>query len=110
MWTTLLEFSPDQVLSHGVIELMVRRFKERTTPQNRTDDSTLAIAIEGGGMRGAVAAGMAAAIYSLGFIDSIDVIYGSSAGSLIGAYMVQSTIKRRCLHRLAAKLQGAVRL
>lgn len=82
------EFSPDQVLSHGVIELMVRRFKERTTPQNRTDDSTLAIAIEGGGMRGAVAAGMAAAIYSLGFIDSIDVIYGSSAGSLIGAYMV----------------------
>jgi predicted patatin/cPLA2 family phospholipase len=82
------EFSTNQVLSHGVIELMVRRYKEGTTPQNRTDDSTLAVAIEGGGMRGAVSAGMAAAIYSLGFMDSIDVIYGSSAGSLIGAYMI----------------------
>ncbi|KAI2498064.1 hypothetical protein MHU86_16437 [Fragilaria crotonensis] len=82
------EFSATQVLTHEVVDLMVRRFNERTTPQNRSDDANLAISIEGGGMRGAVSAGMAAAIYYLGFIDSIDVIYGSSAGSLIGAYMV----------------------
>ena len=82
------DFSTSQVLKHEVVDLMVRRFNEKTTPQNRTDDATLAISIEGGGMRGAVSAGMAAAIYCLGFIDSIDVIYGSSAGSLIGAYMV----------------------
>lgn len=82
------EFSAHQVLTHEVIDLMVRRHREGTTPQNRTDDATLALSIEGGGMRGAVSAGMAAAIYALGFINSVDVIYGSSAGSIIGAYMV----------------------
>jgi hypothetical protein len=81
-------FSQEQVLNHAVINLIVSRFHQRTTPQNRTDDATLALAIEGGGMRGAVSAGMAAAIYALGLMDSIDVIYGSSAGALIGAYMV----------------------
>jgi predicted patatin/cPLA2 family phospholipase len=82
------EFSTEQVLSHDVLDLMVQRFRSKSTPGNRTDGATLAISIEGGGMRGAVSAGMAAAIYALGFIDTIDVIYGSSAGSLIGAYMV----------------------
>jgi patatin-like phospholipase/acyl hydrolase len=43
----------------------------------------------GGGMRGAVSAGMAAAIAGLGLTDAFDVIYGSSAGSVIGAYMVR---------------------
>lgn len=82
------KFSTEQVLSHHVLDLMIQRFNTKSTPGNRTDDAKLAISIEGGGMRGAVSAGMAAAIYSLGFMDSIDVIYGSSAGSLIGAYMV----------------------
>jgi hypothetical protein len=39
-------------------------------------------------MRGAVSAGMASAIASLGLCDSFDAIYGSSAGSVIGGYMV----------------------
>ena len=39
-------------------------------------------------MRGAVSAGMAAALMCLGLSDSFDSIYGSSAGSVIGAYMV----------------------
>lgn len=48
----------------------------------------LALAIEGGGMRGAVSAGMASAIAVLGLSNVFDSIYGSSAGSVIGAYMV----------------------
>jgi len=52
------------------------------------DPFHLALAIEGGGMRGAVSAGMAAAIASLGLTDAFDSIYGSSAGSVVGAYMV----------------------
>jgi hypothetical protein len=32
---------------------------------------------------------MAAAIAGLGLTDAFDVIYGSSAGSVIGAYMVR---------------------
>mmetsp|Transcript_12235 Transcript_12235/g.22940 ORF Transcript_12235/g.22940 Transcript_12235/m.22940 type:complete len:507 (+) Transcript_12235:1-1521(+) len=39
-------------------------------------------------MRGAVSAGMASAIAVLGLSDVFDCIYGSSAGSVVGAYMV----------------------
>ena len=38
------------------------------------------------GMRGCVTAGMVSAIYYLGLEDTFDVIYGSSAGTVIGAY------------------------
>ena len=54
----------------------------------RRDGMKIALAIEGGGMRGCVAAGMAAAVSELGLIESFDAVYGSSAGSLIGAYML----------------------
>lgn len=39
-------------------------------------------------MRGAVSAGMASAIACLGLCDTFDAVYGSSAGSVIGAYMI----------------------
>lgn len=45
----------------------------------------IGLAIEGGGMRGCVSAGMTAALMSLGLMDSIDAVYGSSAGSLVSA-------------------------
>jgi predicted patatin/cPLA2 family phospholipase len=43
----------------------------------------LGLAIEGGGMRGCVSAGMAAAIMGIGGMDAVDAVYGSSAGSLV---------------------------
>ena len=43
--------------------------------------------VAGGGMRGSVSAGMAAAIATLGLCDAFDSVYGSSAGSVVGAYM-----------------------
>jgi len=85
-------YTASELLNHEVVQLMARRFAEKTTPQNRTDNATLAIAIEGGGMRGAIGAGMAAALVSLGLLDTVDVIYGSSAGSIIGAYMVSRQV------------------
>lgn len=39
-------------------------------------------------MRGCVGAGMLAALNHLGLRDAFDVIYGSSAGSLMGAYFL----------------------
>ena len=77
-----------QVLNHSVVELMVQRYHQGSTPSNRTDTHKLALSIEGGGMRGAVSAGMAAALSSLGLTDTIDAVYGSSAGSVVGAYLV----------------------
>lgn len=80
----------DELLNHQVIQLMVERFHSKSTPGNRdaTDTARLALSMEGGGMRGAVSAGMAAAIASLGLCDTFDAVYGSSAGSIIGAYFV----------------------
>jgi predicted patatin/cPLA2 family phospholipase len=44
------------------------------------------LAIEGGGMAGAVSAGMCVALESLGLIASFDAIYGSSSGALNASY------------------------
>ena len=75
---------------HEVIKLIEKRFKTNSKPSARASDDTahLSLSIEGGGMRGAVSAGMASAIVVLGLTDTFDSIYGSSAGSVIGAYMV----------------------
>lgn len=79
------------LMTHEVIQLMVKRFHSQSKPGARAPDdkAILALAIEGGGVRGAVCSGMAAAIASLGLTDSFDTIVGSSAGSVIGAYMVR---------------------
>lgn len=52
------------------------------------DGCKVALAIEGGGMRGCVSAGMVCAIHYLNLTDTIDVIYGSSAGTVVGAYLI----------------------
>ena len=84
----LAQKQTEMLQNHNVLQLMSERFHSYSAPGNRQDNATLALAMEGGGMRGCVSAGMAAAIASLGLTDTIDVIYGSSAGSVIGAYMV----------------------
>jgi len=56
---------------------------------SRNDDGDkIALVIEGGGMRGCVTAGMVCAIDYLGLRECVDIVYGSSAGSIIGAYFV----------------------
>lgn len=84
----------DEVLKHDVIQLIVSRFHSQSKPGFRhpSDTAYLALAIEGGGVRGAVCSGMAAAIATLGLTDSFDSIVGSSAGSVIGAYMVRCVV------------------
>jgi len=78
------------VLDHKVLELIKNRVVNNSKPGNRAknDTSILALSIEGGGMRGSVSAGMASAIATLGLCDAFDSIYGSSAGSVVGAYMI----------------------
>lgn len=59
---------------------------ERILPPN--DGCRIALAVEGGGMRGCVTAGMVTALHYLGLEDAVDVVYGSSAGTVIGAYFI----------------------
>lgn len=61
--------------------------QRRRSPNSKGEDGCkVALVVEGGGMRGCVTAGMVCAIYYLGLQDTIDVIYGSSAGTVIGSY------------------------
>jgi predicted acylesterase/phospholipase RssA len=72
-------------VTHPVVKLLHHRKKFQT---KGTDGFKVALAIEGGGMRGCLSAGMVAAIYYLGLEDVIDVVYGSSAGGVIGSYFI----------------------
>ena len=81
---------------HNVMELIKERVRTNSTPGDRQahsddDDESiphLALVIEGGGMRGAVSAGMAAALTTLDLLDAFDSVHGSSAGAIVGAYLV----------------------
>lgn len=73
---------------HPVLEILKTRLENGSMPGRRTDSRKVALCIEGGGMRGAVSAGMVAAIKYCGLENTFDTIYGSSAGSIVGAYFV----------------------
>lgn len=82
--------SPDRPdFVHPVLKVIHQRRREDAAadmPFQRKDNKKVALVIEGGGMRGCVTAGMVTAIFYLGLENTFDVIYGSSAGTVIGAY------------------------
>ncbi len=78
----------DSMQEHPVLELLHARVRSGSQPGERQDGYKIGLAIEGGGMRGAVSAGAAAATNLLGLSDAFDAVYGSSAGALIAAFFV----------------------
>ena len=52
------------------------------------DGARIALAVEGGAMRGVVSAGMVSALEHLGMTHAFDAVYGSSAGAINGAYFL----------------------
>jgi predicted patatin/cPLA2 family phospholipase len=64
----------------SVLELIERR------AAGQRDDYTLALTVEGGGMRGVVSGAMLIALRDLGLAPLFDRFYGSSSGSLNLAY------------------------
>ena len=75
---------------HPVVYIVLQRWKEGSLPGERhmLDKNKVALCIEGGGMRGCIAAGASAALHFLGLSNAVDIVYGSSAGSMVGAYFV----------------------
>jgi len=104
--TQIIGSAEHKDLVHPVVQLLherrrkietIKKESEKTESQNskstyRTmppdDGFRIALSVEGGGMRGCVTAGMVTAIHYLGLQDTIDVVYGSSAGTVIGAYFI----------------------
>jgi predicted patatin/cPLA2 family phospholipase len=70
--------------------VLADRLATGSRPGARTDGHRVALAIEGGGMRGSVSAGMALAIHELGLLDAFDAVYGASAGALTAAWLLSS--------------------
>jgi predicted patatin/cPLA2 family phospholipase len=63
-----------------------RRAAGSRTPHR--DGASIALAVEGGAMRGVISAGMVSALEDLGYIDVFDAIYGASAGAINAAYFL----------------------
>lgn len=73
---------------HPVLELLRSRQKDGSLPGQRKDGAKVALVIEGGGMRGVISAGMVTALQYLGLRNVFDVVYGTSAGAINGAYFL----------------------
>ena len=70
----------DSPVLHAVLE----RARTGSRPGARSDEHTVCLAVEGGGMRGAVSAGMCVVLEAAGLVNAFDRIYGVSAGALNG--------------------------
>ncbi len=77
-------FGPGDLRGHPVVELLTERARAGSRPGARADEGLLALAIEGGGMRGVVSAGMTAALDALGLRQAFDLVVGVSAGASNG--------------------------
>ncbi|MBB2948933.1 putative patatin/cPLA2 family phospholipase [Actinoplanes lutulentus] len=76
---------------HDVLRVIADRVATGSRPGQRDDGHRVALAIEGGGMRGTVSAGMALALHEAGVTQSFDAVYGASAGAITGAWLLTST-------------------
>lgn len=78
--------------------LRARRARGSRPPHN--DGASIALAVEGGAMRGVISAGMVSALEDLGYIDAFDAVYGSSAGAINAAYFLagQATLGTTIYH------------
>lgn len=88
-------------LAHPVAQLLHERMAVGSKPGQRGDGARIGLAIEGGGMRGAVSAGAAAALNLLGLSDAFDAVYGSSAGALIAAFFISRQLNGACVFFLS---------
>jgi predicted patatin/cPLA2 family phospholipase len=76
---------------HEVLRVIEERARSGSRPGHRADGLRIALAIEGGGMRGTVSAGMALALHERGLVSAFDAVYGSSAGAISAAWLLSSS-------------------
>ena len=66
--------------------VLLERAAAHSRPRHRADPHVVSLVVEGGGMRGAVAAGMCLVLEAAGLMPSVDRVYGCSSGAVTGAY------------------------
>jgi predicted patatin/cPLA2 family phospholipase len=80
---------------HEVVRVLGERARAGSMPGERDDGFRVALAIEGGGMRGTISAGMALALDELGLVPAFDAVYGASAGAISGAWLLSRPLGLR---------------
>jgi predicted acylesterase/phospholipase RssA len=80
----------DDLQAHELLRALGERRRTGSRPGHRTDGLRIALAIEGGAMRGTISAGMALALDELGLTSAFDAVYGASAGAITGAWLLSS--------------------
>jgi predicted patatin/cPLA2 family phospholipase len=68
----------------------LRLLLDRAAAGRRDDGHRVVLAIEGGGNRGAISGAMAGVLHDAGVVPFLDAVYGSSAGSLTGAWLLSA--------------------
>jgi predicted patatin/cPLA2 family phospholipase len=73
-----------------VLRVLAARARAGSRPGAREDGLRVALAVEGGGMRGTISGGMALALHELGLVCAFDAAYGASAGAISAAWLLSS--------------------
>ncbi|MFB7945918.1 patatin family protein [Kitasatospora phosalacinea] len=84
------DFEAPGAARHGVLAALAERRRTASRPGARTDGRRIALAVEGGGMRGIISGGMALSLHEAGLTGAFDAVYGASAGALTGAWLLSS--------------------
>jgi predicted patatin/cPLA2 family phospholipase len=79
-----------EAAAHDVLRVLAERTRSGSRPGRRADGLRVALAIEGGGMRGTISGGMALALHERGLLPAFDAVYGASSGAITGAWLLSS--------------------
>ncbi|MGD0064346.1 MAG: patatin-like phospholipase family protein [Streptosporangiaceae bacterium] len=79
--------NPRSPVEHPVLRVLAARARQ-DRPYH--DGLRVALAIEGGGMRGVISAGMALELHARGLVPAFDAVYGASAGAITAAWLLSS--------------------
>jgi len=74
--------------------LLARAAAAQSRPRRRTDPHVVSLVVEGGGMRGAVCAGMCLVLEAAGLMAAVDRVYGCSSGALSGCFAAAGQASR----------------
>jgi predicted patatin/cPLA2 family phospholipase len=84
------------VCAHPVLDLLRSRRDAGTGPGDRGDGHRVVLVVEGGGSRATYSSGMVLALEQLGLTRCFDAVYGASAGSISGSWLVGGSAAECC--------------
>ncbi|HTK61104.1 MAG TPA: patatin family protein [Pseudonocardia sp.] len=84
------------MLAHPVLDVLRMRRKDGTGPDTRLDGHRVVLVVEGGGSRATYSSGMVLAVEELGLTRCFDAVYGTSAGSLSGSWLIAGQAATCC--------------